>query len=62
MPTYGLFFFVYEYLKNLLIKETDSFTVQHAKLVFVSSFAGVINWIPTYPFDLIKSIIQCDNS
>ena len=60
VPTFGLFFFVYENLKNLMIKDTDSNGILHAKLVLASGFAGIINWIPTYPFDLIKSIIQCD--
>ena len=32
------------------------------KKIMFGGLAGIINWCPTYPADLIKSIIQCDES
>lgn len=55
VPTYGLFFFVYEGLKKIICKDTDSLAVEHAKILFLGSFAGMLHWIPNYPFDLVKS-------
>ncbi len=57
VPMFGAFFFIHDFLCRKLIKSTDSETQRHLKLVLISGLAGTINWVPNYPFDLIKSII-----
>lgn len=59
VPIFGAFFFIYEYLQRLFIRDTDSASSRHLKLVLISGLAGMCNWVPTYPADLVKSIIQC---
>lgn len=61
VPAYGCFFFIYNYLENLLVNKNDSFFMQNLKKLLAIGTAGFINWIPTYPFDVLKTIIQtCD--
>jgi solute carrier family 25 carnitine/acylcarnitine transporter 20/29 len=57
VPTYGAFFFLYDYMNMHLIKDNDSDSTKHMKFVFISALAGTINWVASYPQDLIKSII-----
>ena len=59
VPIFGAFFFIYEYLSKAFIREDDTSANRHLKLVLISGLAGMCNWIPTYPADLVKSIIQC---
>lgn len=61
VPAYGAFFFSYEYIKRLMIKPDESPKTAYPKKLIATGIAGVFNWVPTYPFDVIKSIIQtCD--
>lgn len=61
VPAYGLLFFTYEYLRREFIYPTDSTAIVYLKKLFCIGFAGVLNWGPTFPFDVIKNIIQsCD--
>jgi solute carrier family 25 carnitine/acylcarnitine transporter 20/29 len=57
VPIFGAFFFIYEYLSRSLIRSDDSEARKHAKLILISGLAGICNWVPTYPADLVKSII-----
>ncbi len=59
VPIFGAFFFIYEFLSKTFIKETESDSKKHLKLILISGLAGLCNWVPTYPADLVKSIIQC---
>ena len=59
VPMYGEFFFIHNYLCKKMIKKSDSDAKRHLKLIWISGIAGVINWLPTFPADIIKSIIQC---
>ena len=57
VPAYGAFFFIYEYLQRHLISHKDSDLMVNFKRLAFGGIAGVINWMITYPPDLIKSII-----
>lgn len=60
VPIFGAFFFIYEYLSATFINDkVDTETSKHLKLILISGLAGICNWVPTYPADLVKSIIQC---
>lgn len=62
VPAYGILFATYDYLCRALIKDTDSTYMVYTKKVVASGCAGVLNWIPSYPLDVIKSIIQTSRS
>lgn len=62
VPAYGMFFFIYDYLQRKFIREKDSTAMIHFKKVIFAGLAGIFNWCPTYPADLIKSIIQCNEN
>ena len=34
----------------------------YLKKMFAAGIAGVFNWVPTYPADVVKSIIQTSNT
>jgi len=55
-PTYGLYFVVYEYTKWRL-QDTNGKNGM-ASLLFAGGMAGIATWLFTYPFDVVKSIIQ----
>jgi solute carrier family 25 (mitochondrial carnitine/acylcarnitine transporter), member 20/29 len=57
VPIFGAFFFIYDFWTRELIRENDSMASKHLKLVLISGLAGLCNWVPTYPADLVKSII-----
>ncbi len=57
VPIFGAFFFIYDFLSRKIIKEKDNEATKHLKLIMISGLAGVCNWVPTYPADLVKSII-----
>ena len=59
VPIFGAFFFIYDFWTRELIKDSDSAANKHMKLILISGLAGLCNWVPTYPADLVKSIIQC---
>lgn len=51
MPSYGVYFVGYEFLKELLGESPTA-------LLAAGGGAGVFCWILSYPFDVIKSRIQ----
>ena len=57
VPIFGAFFFIYEFLQKEFIDEKDAEAKKHLKLILISGLAGICNWVPTYPADLVKSII-----
>lgn len=56
VPTYGLFFFSYDWLcKKVNLKEEKNAEF-YAKKFFAGGVAGILNWVPTYFADVFKSI------
>ena len=58
VPAYGILFATYDYLCRTLIKDTDSTHMVYAKKILASGIGGVLNRIPSYPLDVVKSVIQ----
>ena len=58
VPAYGLLFFTYDHLCNWWIKREDSDWVVYSKKMLASGISGVLNWLPSYPLDVVKSIVQ----
>ena len=58
VPSYGMFFAAYAWLLKKTRNENDSKARAYTKRMLVAGLAGFLNWIPTYPLDVMKSIIQ----
>ena len=57
VPLFGAYFFVYEFLCKQFIKPTDNEVKKHFKLVMIGGLAGTLNWVPSFPIDVVKTII-----
>ena len=58
VPWYGVLFFTFDYVTKLLLKEDDSKLMVFLKKSFACGIAGVVNWLPSYPIDVVKSMAQ----
>lgn len=58
VPSYGLLFFTYDYLCRISMKKDDTEAMRYFKIAIASGTAGVLNWIPSYPLDVVKTIVQ----
>ena len=54
IPGYGIYFTSYNFLNN------DSNNI--SKTLLAGGFSGVLTWLATYPFDIIKTNMQQDNT
>jgi hypothetical protein len=62
VPCCGFYFWTYETLCRSLIKEDDTAKRKYTIKVIAGGLAGCMDWIPTYPIDVIKTKIQTDKS
>mmetsp|Transcript_10690 Transcript_10690/g.10566 ORF Transcript_10690/g.10566 Transcript_10690/m.10566 type:complete len:87 (+) Transcript_10690:541-801(+) len=53
-----MYFWTYDTLTRNLIKEQDSTKKKYFIRAMAGGLAGIMDWIPTYPFDVIKTKIQ----
>lgn len=58
VPWYGIYFYTFDFLSKLWIKEGDSNLVINFKKSMACGIAGIVNWLPSYPIDVIKSTMQ----
>ncbi len=52
----GVYFTTYEWLKRKLIPDPN--VISPSRTMLAGGVAGVIQWIPAIPFDVIKSRLQ----
>jgi len=60
-PAYAAWFLAYDYSRVVLMSDEELRSKQQPKTwvtLTAGSVAGIATWISTYPFDVIKSIIQ----
>ena len=60
VPGWGVYFWSYEYLKDLFgIKDTskDQTTLNILILMWCGGVAGQLSWLVGYPFDIVKTQI-----
>ncbi|KAM9855440.1 mitochondrial carnitine/acylcarnitine carrier protein-like isoform 2-T2 [Aulostomus maculatus] len=59
VPSNGLYFLTYEYLKNLLASEGQSVSqLSTANILLAGGIAGILNWTIALPPDVLKSNFQ----
>lgn len=59
VPSNGLYFLTYEYLKNLLTPEGQSVSqLSTPKILLAGGIAGILNWTIALPPDVLKSNFQ----
>ncbi|KAJ0064927.1 hypothetical protein NL108_017657, partial [Boleophthalmus pectinirostris] len=59
VPSSGLYFLTYEYLKNMLTPEGQSVSeLTTPKIILAGGVAGILNWIIALPPDVLKSNFQ----
>ncbi|KAJ3258325.1 hypothetical protein HDU77_002338 [Chytriomyces hyalinus] len=61
-PSYGAYFASYEIFTHLFTPPGQSLDVPSPGLLLAGGLAGIVGWLSTYPFDVIKTHIQSDLS
>jgi solute carrier family 25 (mitochondrial carnitine/acylcarnitine transporter), member 20/29 len=66
VPGWGVYFFTYEYLKSLMrLDSSEQKSIQQMSnleiltLMWAGGVAGQMSWIVSYPWDVIKTTMQC---
>lgn len=63
MPGYGVYFLAYELSRRMLSEKGQKVADLSAVKQFVAGgIGGVMGWLFVYPFDVIKSRIQAENT
>ncbi|TPX71896.1 hypothetical protein SpCBS45565_g00989 [Spizellomyces sp. 'palustris'] len=57
-PSYGAYFASYEILCRMILPEDAPTNEPSPKLLFAGGLAGVVAWLVTYPFDVVKTRLQ----
>ena len=61
VPTFGVYFYVYEYFRLKFRVDNDSNNkTKSLKIMVAGGFAGQACWVSSYPFDVIKTNLQVD--
>ncbi|XP_006625669.1 mitochondrial carnitine/acylcarnitine carrier protein-like [Lepisosteus oculatus] len=59
VPSSGVYFMSYEWLKNVLTPEGQSVNdLSTPRILFAGGMAGILNWAVAIPVDVLKSIFQ----
>ncbi|KAJ3293135.1 hypothetical protein HDU79_000652 [Rhizoclosmatium sp. JEL0117] len=61
-PSYGAYFAAYEVFSHLFTPPGQSLDVPTPGILLAGGLAGIVGWLSTYPFDVIKTHIQSDLS
>jgi len=60
VPGWATYFYAYEYFKRVIssgINSHDNLRLKYSIMIFSGGTAGVVSWLVSYPFDVIKSDI-----
>ena len=57
-PAYAVYFGIFEIGCNKLLNNSDSLGKVLLYQLLLGSVAGVASWVITYPFDIVKTVIQ----
>lgn len=57
-PSYGVYFVVFEFFKHHLTPKDLNSHPSMAVLLVAGGLTGICTWASTYPFDVVKSIVQ----
>lgn len=60
-PAFATYFAMYDYLRQIQVSKGGSLDdLSPVSLMVAGGISGVLAWIVTYPFDVVKSRVQCD--
>jgi len=62
IPWCGFYFWTYETIWRKHIKPEDSSSRKYTIKIIAGGLAGWMDWVPTYPMDVVKTKIQIDKS
>ncbi|KAI8926931.1 mitochondrial carrier domain-containing protein [Entophlyctis helioformis] len=57
-PSYGAYFASYELMTRLILPPDADPSEPSARLLLAGGMAGVVGWLSTYPFDVVKTRLQ----
>lgn len=57
-PSYGAYFVAYEWFCEKLLPENSNPDVPSVQILVAGGLAGVVAWLVTYPFDVVKTRMQ----
>ena len=62
-PAFATYFCAYDYFREVQVNKGGSLDdLSPLSLIIAGGASGVIGWIVTYPFDVVKSRLQCDGA
>ena len=62
VPGFVVYFGSYEILLDLLIQRTSRGDAGPLASIFAGGLAGMLSWAATFPFDVVKSLMQADGN
>ena len=60
-PSYGVYFCSFEFFCRIISGGTDTSKISSLNLIFAGGFSGMLGWLSSYPFDVVKTRIQNQN-
>jgi hypothetical protein len=58
--SFGVYFSLYFYMKNRFTQPNESKVTELLKQLVMGTVAGCSSWISSYPFDVVRNIIQSE--
>jgi solute carrier family 25 carnitine/acylcarnitine transporter 20/29 len=62
VPGWAVYFYAYEGLKKLAFNENQSKSWDCFLRLMCGGIAGQLSWVVSFPFDVVKTHMMCDQS
>ena len=60
VPAWATYFWGYDFFKSLFTRKDEPLTLWlTVRLILCAGVAGQLSWVVSYPFDVVKCVIQC---
>lgn len=62
VPAWATYFWGYDFFKSLFTRKDEPLTLWlTVRLILCAGVAGQLSWVVSYPFDVVKCVIQCSD-